>query len=77
MEITSLVFVNIIIQLSFCVCILAIYSPVANSELFGRPIFNHILDKKDCLADPLSILKLSMKSLKVEDIEVYTLLLKH
>lgn len=46
------------------------YSPVANAEIFGRPIYNHILHKEDCLAEPARIMKLTMKTLKVEDLEV-------
>ena len=45
-------------------------SPVANVEIFGRPIYNHILCKEDCLADPARIMTLDMKTLTTRDLEV-------
>ena len=40
--------------------------------MFGRPIYNHILHKEDCLADPIRVLKLDMKTVTADDLEVRT-----
>ena len=43
---------------------------MAQSELFGKPIFNHVLRSEECLSEPASVLSLEMSSVTVEDLEV-------
>ena len=45
-------------------------SPVAQTEMLSKPIYNHILAEEDCLSSPCSIMKLHLKSLQIHDIEV-------
>ena len=45
-------------------------SPLTKSELYSRPVHDHVLSPQDCLATPCSVLRLNLKSLKLADIEV-------
>ena len=42
-------------------------------SLFSRPLYNHVMKSEECLAEPASIVKLSIKTLKVEELEVSAL----
>lgn len=43
--------------------------PLTKSELYSRPVHDHVLSPQDCLAAPCSVLRLNLKSLKLADIE--------
>ena len=45
--------------------------PLAYQQFYSIPIYNHILDVKDCLSEAQSILKLHLKAIALDDIEVY------
>ena len=49
---------------------LFIYRSMTLEEMFDRPVYNHIMSKEDCLAEAVSIMRLKLKTLRVEDLEV-------
>jgi len=38
--------------------------------MLGKPIYNHILEEEDCLSCPCSIMRLHLKTLQIDYIEV-------
>ena len=58
------------VQLFSICCKLFECSPLAYQQFYSIPIYNHILDVKDCLSKAQSILKLHLKTVTLDDIEV-------
>ena len=42
---------------------------MAQQEIFGQPIYNHVMHKEECLSEPVSIMNLKLLTLQVEDLE--------
>ena len=47
-----------------------LFSSLAKTQFFQKPIFNHTLDSDDCLAFPTCILDMNTKHVKIADVEV-------
>lgn len=45
---------------------------VAKDEFLSRPIYNHVFDMEDCLAEPEALMNFDMMNLSIDDIEHYT-----
>lgn len=43
--------------------------PLAQEELFGGPVYNHVMEKGDSLADAATILHLTLKTTSLDDLE--------
>ena len=43
---------------------------MAREELFGRPVYNHVMEEGECLSEAASIMKLRLRTLQVAELEV-------